>query len=247
MRAPLAMTQSACDDQHMTRPIAPGAVVSRIAELYQREAGTLLPVAVALFAVQFVVAIILPTRLNFIATLVFWVLAILYQGFVVELVSAAESNRRTGIGELMRAVTPVLGSLLVISILFAIGVGIGFVLIIIPGLFLLTIWSVVVPVEVLEHRGIIGSFERSRELVRGNGWNVFGVIVIVWVVTAVISILVELLAGPLGHVGRDLIQWAVDVAITPILALSATVLYLELRRAHTEATPAPGPDPVAVP
>ena len=231
----------------MTRSIAPGTVVSRIAELYQREAGTLLPVAVVLFAVQFLVAIILPVRLNFIATLVFWLLAILYQGFVVELVSAAQSNRRTSIGELMKAVTPVLGSLLVISILFAIGVGIGFVLIIIPGLFLLTIWSVVVPVEVLEHRGIIGSFERSRELVRGNAWNVFGVIVIVWVVTAVISILVELLAAPLGHVGRDLIQWAVNVAITPIVALSATVLYLELRRAHAVATPSPGPEPVTVP
>jgi hypothetical protein len=110
-----------------------------------------------------------------------------YQGFVVELVSAAESDRRTGIGELMNAVTPVLGSLLVISILFAIGVGIGFVLIIIPGLILLTIWSVVVPVEVPEHRGILGSFGRSRELVRGNGWNVFGVIVIVWVLVFVIS------------------------------------------------------------
>ena len=41
----------------MTRAIAPGTVVSRIWELYQREAGTLLPVAVALFAVQFLVAI----------------------------------------------------------------------------------------------------------------------------------------------------------------------------------------------
>jgi hypothetical protein len=231
----------------MTRSISPGAVVSRIAELYQREAGTLLPVAVVLFAVQFLVAIILPTRLSFIVTLVFWLLAILYQGFVVELVSAAETNRRTEIGELMKAVTPVLGTLLVISLLFAIGVGIGFVLIIIPGLFLLTIWSVVVPVEVLEHRGVVGSFERSRELVRGNGWNVFGVIVIVWVVTAAISFLVALLAAPLGHVGRDLVQWAINVAITPVLALSATVLYLELRRAQTVATPAPGPDPVAVP
>jgi hypothetical protein len=229
----------------MTRQIAPGAVISRIWELYQREAGTLLPVAVALFAVEFLVAIILPTSLAVIAILVFWVLSILYQGFVVELVSAAQSNRRTGIGELMNAVTPVLGTLLVISILFAIGVGIGFVLIIIPGLFLLTIWSVVVPVEVLEHRGILGSFERSRELVRGNGWNVFGVIVIVWVVTVAISFLVGLLAAPLGHVGRDLVQWAINVAVAPIVALSATVLYLELRRAHT--APAPASDPVTAP
>jgi hypothetical protein len=230
----------------MTRAIAPGTVINRIWELYQREAGTLLPVAVVLFAVEFLVAIILPTSLAVIAILVFWVLSILYQGFVVELVSAAQSNRRTGIGELMNAVTPVLGTLLVISILFAVGVGIGFILIIIPGLFLLTIWSVVVPVEVLEHRGILGSFERSRELVRGNGWNVFGVIVIVWVVTVAISFLVGLLAAPLGHVGRDLVQWAINVAVAPIVALSATVLYLELRRAHTVATPAPGPDPVAV-
>jgi hypothetical protein len=229
----------------MTRAIAPSLVIGRIWELYQREAGTLLPVAVALFAVEFLVAIILPTSLAVIAILVFWVLSILYQGFVVELVSAAQSNRRTGIGELMKAVTPVLGTLLVISILFAVGVGIGFILIIIPGLFLLTIWSVVVPVEVLEHRGVLGSFERSRELVRGNGWNVFGVIVIVWVVTFMISFLVELVAAPLGHVGRDLVQWAVNVAITPIVALSATVLYLELRRVH--AARATAPDPVTAP
>jgi ABC-type multidrug transport system fused ATPase/permease subunit len=227
----------------MIRPISPGLVVSRIWELYQREAGTLLPVAAVLFAVQFLIAIILPTSFAVIAILVFWLLAILYQGFVVELVSAAQSNRRTDIGELLTAVTPVLGSLLVISVVFAVGVGIGFVLIIIPGLVLLTIWSVVVPVEVLEHRGILGSFERSRELVRGNGWNVFGVIVIVWVVSVAISFLVGLLAAPLGHVGRDLVQWAINVAITPIVALSATVLYLELRRAHAASARASDPAP----
>ena len=143
----------------------------------------------------------------------------------------------------MNAVTPVLGSLLVISILFAIGVFIGFVLIIIPGLILLTIWSVVVPVEVLEHRGIIGSFEpfaraRARqrlERVRRDR-DVF-------VAAIVVSFLVGLLAAPLGHVGRDIVQWAVNVAIAPVVALSATVLYLELRRAHT----GPSPDPVSAP
>src|ERR1700722_16961300 len=106
----------------MTRPIAPGAVVSRIWELYEREAGTLLPVAAVLFGVLFLIALLLPTALAVIGILLFWVLSILYQGFVVELVSAADSNRRTDIGELVNAVTPVLGTLLVISILFAIGV-----------------------------------------------------------------------------------------------------------------------------
>ena len=228
----------------MTRPIAPGAVVSRIWELYQREAGTLLPVAAGLYAIQFLVAVLLPIALAVIVSLVFWVLAVLYQGFVVELVSAAENHHRRSIGELVNAVTPVLGTLLVISILFAIGLLIGFILIIIPGLILLTIWSVVVPVEVLEHRGIMGSFRRSRELVRGNGWNVFGVIVIVFLAAIVISFLVGLLASPLGHVGRDLVQWAVNVAIAPVVALSASVLYFELRRAHAES---PVPHPATAP
>jgi hypothetical protein len=223
----------------MTRAIAPGAVISRIWELYQRDAGTLLPVAAGLYAIQFLIAIALPLSLALIVSIVFWVLAILYQGFVVELVAADQSNRRASVGELLNAVTPVLGALLVISILFAAGVIIGLILIIIPGLILLTMWSVVVPVEVLEHRGILKSFGRSRELVRGNGWNVFGVIVIVWLIAIVISAVAGLLAAPLGHVGRDVVQWAVNVAVAPVVALSATVLYFELRRAHEEPAPTP--------
>jgi ABC-type multidrug transport system fused ATPase/permease subunit len=221
----------------MTRPIAPGAVVRRIWDLYKREAGTLLPVAAALYAIQFVIAIALPTSLTIIVSIAFWVLAILYQGFVVELVSVDESNRHATIGELLQAVTPVLGTLIVISILFAIALIIGFILIIIPGLILLTIWSVVVPVAVLERRGVLASFGRSRELVRGNGWNVFGVIVMVWVAAIVVSFLAAAVSAGLGHVGRDIVQWAVNVAIAPVVALSATVLYLELSRARTEPAP----------
>ena len=51
-------------------------------------------------------------------------------------------------------------------------------LLIVPGLFLLTIWIAVIPAIVLEGRGIGESFGRSRDLVRGNGWNVFGVIIL---------------------------------------------------------------------
>ena len=202
----------------------------------------LLPVAAALYAIQFLIAVALPTSLGIIVAIAFWVLAILYQGFVVELVSADESNRRATSGELLQAVTPLLGTLLVISILFAIALIIGFILIIIPGLILLTIWSVTVPVAVLEQRGVFGSFSRSRELVRGNGWNVFGVIVIVWLVAIALNILATIVAAPLGHVGRDIVQWAVTVVIAPVVALSATVLYFELRRAHSQ----PAPEPVAV-
>jgi hypothetical protein len=213
----------------MPRTIAPGAVVARIWTIYRAEAGILVPVAAVLFAVQLAIALLLPIGLALVLSILFWVLSLLYQGFVVELVSQSRAGVQIGsTGDLLRAVTPALGTLLVITIIFAVGVMIGFVLIIVPGLMLITFWCVVVPVEVLERRGVFGSFARSRELVRGNGWNVFGVIVIVYVAVLAISLLAGIVAAPLGHVGRDIVQWAVNVAVTPVVALSASVLYFEL-------------------
>ncbi len=214
----------------MARVISPGVVIGRIGSIYQREAGVLLPAAVALYAIQFVIAVILPTAAGVVLALLFWVLAILYQGFVVELVAKDRDGRgHSSLEDLVRAVTPVLGSLLVISVLFAVGVGIGLILIIVPGLILLTLWSVVVPVEVLERPGILASFGRSRELVRGNGWNVFGVIVVMYFVTLLVSLAAAAVAAPLGHVGRDLVQWVVNVLLAPVIALTASVLYFALQ------------------
>ncbi len=213
----------------MPRQITPSGVVERIWSLYRAEAGVLVPVAAVLFAIQLAIALLLPIGLALVLSLLFLVLSLLYQGFVVELVAQARAGAGgSSTGDLLRAVTPAIGPLLAITLLFAVGVIIGFVLIIVPGLVLLTFSSVVVPVEVLERRGVIGSFARSRQLVRGNGWNVFGVIVIVYVAVLAVSLLAGIVSAPLGHVGRDIVQWAVNVAVTPVLALSASVLYFEL-------------------
>lgn len=218
----------------MPRRIVPGAVVARIWSLYRANAAVLLPAALVVFAVQLAIELISASSLAVLLSLVVvWVLSVLYQGFVVEVVAQARVGVQVaGQGELLRAVTPALGALIAISILAGIGEGIGFLLFVVPGLVLLTMWSVVVPVEVLERRGVLGSFGRSRQLVRGNGWGVFGVLVIVYLTVFVIIILVAALAGPIGSVGRDLVQWAVSVALMPVVALSSSVLYFELLDAH---------------
>ncbi len=152
---------------------------------------------------------------------------------MVELVQDIQDGRRDhSIGDLIRSVEPVFWPLVAVSILFGLAVGIGFILLIIPGLILLTIWSVVAPVTVLERPGPFAAFGRSRELVRGNGWRVFGVIVIVFLAVAVLSLAAGLAASGLGSLGRALVQWAVNAALAPVTALSASVLYFELLRRH---------------
>ena len=211
------------------QPISPGAIVSRIWEIYRDQFSVLVSTAVVLFSIQFVLTLVLSSAAAFALAILFWALSILYQGIVVGLVKDIQDGRRDhSIRDLIRSVEPVFWPLAAVSVLFGIGVGIGFVFLIVPGLILLVIWSVVAPVTVLERPGVFAAFGRSRQLVRGNGWNVFAVIVVVFLSVLVVSVGVGLLAGSLGSVGRAFVQWALDSALAPITALSASVLYFAL-------------------
>jgi hypothetical protein len=212
------------------QPIRPGSIVERIWEIYRDQFSTLVGTATILYALQFVIYLVLSSAAGVVLSLLFLALGVLYQGMVVKLVQDIQDGRRDhSVRALMASVTPVFWPLLGVGILFGIGVAIGFVLLIIPGLYLLVIWSVVAPVTVLERPGVFAAFGRSRALVRGNGWSVFGVILIVFVAVVVVSIAAGLAASGLGSVGRALVQWAVNAAVAPVSALSASVLYFALR------------------
>jgi hypothetical protein len=217
--------------------LQPLSVVSRIWEIYRDNAAVLVATAFALFAVQFV-ALLLLSGASVAVAILFWVLSVLYQGMVVELVQGVQSRRAHSVIELVRSVEPVLLQLLAVSVLFGLGVAIGFVLLIVPGLMLLVIWSVVAPVTVLEQPGVFAAFARSRELVRGNGWPVFGVILTVGVTVFVVAFAAGLASLALGSLGGALLQWAATAAIAPVSALSASVLYFALQ-GHLTATATP--------
>ena len=220
--------------------ISPGEVISRVWEIYRDQFPLLFGIAAGLFAIQFVVFLLLSTAAALPLAALFWALSVLYQGMVVKLVQDVRDGRRdSSARELFRSVEPVFWQLLVVSLLFGIGVGIGFVFFIVPGLALIVIWAVVAPVTVLERPGIFAAFARSRQLVRGNGWSVFAVLIVVFVAVVAVSIVAGLASNSLGSVGRALVQWAVNAAVAPLTALSASVLYFALRtQAYDPAAPA---------
>jgi hypothetical protein len=218
-----------------TQAISPGAVVSRIWEIYRDQFAVLAGTAVILFALQFLILLLLSGGSAIFLSVLFSVLSVLYQGMVVKLVQDVQDGRRdNSVGDLLASVSHVFWPLLAVSVLFGIGVAIGFVLLIVPGLYLLVIWSVVAPVTVLERPGVFNAFRRSCHLVRGNGWAVFGVIVIVFLAVAVASIVIGIAASGLGSAGRAVVQWAVNALLAPVSALSASVLYFALRDRHGE-------------
>jgi hypothetical protein len=139
-----------------------------------------------------------------------------------------DGHRDSSLGELFSSVTPVFVPVIVVSILFGIGVAIGLVLLIIPGLILLTIWAVAIPVTVIERPGILRAFGRSRELVKGNGWQVFGTILLVWLISIVIGAIGGLIADAIGGVIGALVVAIVSALIAPVIALASALIYFAL-------------------
>jgi hypothetical protein len=114
---------------------------------------------------------------------------------------------------------------------------------IVPGLVLLTWWAVFAPVVVLERVGAVDSLGRSRALVRGHGWTVFGIIIITFILLAVINgILSAVFVALPDWLGTYLANIASGIT-APFGALAVTLMYFELARekAGVEAAPAPSP------
>ena len=81
---------------------------------------------------------------------------------------------------------------------------------------------------VVEDKGPIESLGRSRELVRGNGWNVFLSILLAYVIVIVISVVAGLIGSALGDAGRVILQAIGNVLTAPVAALVSSILFFEL-------------------
>lgn len=71
-------------------------------------------------------------------------------------------------------------ALLGLNFLSGIGVLLGLILLIVPGIYLLVRWSAAVPALIAEDADISESLSRSAEAVEGRFWHVFGAILVVW-------------------------------------------------------------------
>jgi hypothetical protein len=226
----------------MNRSIDIGSVISRTFQIYADQASVLLPAAAVVFVAVGVISALLVVIAPVLAIVAFIVILVgttLFTGMVVELVADVQDGRRDAtVGQLIAAARPVIGQLILVGIVAGIATAIGFVLIIVPGLILITIWAVFAPVIVLERPPGLGALGRSRELVRGNGWQVFGVIVVLVIGVGIVSAIVEAIGASGGTGVAIVVRVIVQILTAPLSALAASVLYFELR--GPAATPTPG-------
>jgi len=224
-------------------------VLSEAWNLYKAHWQHFVTIALVVFATVAVISLLLALVLEgwaaaILIALVSLVATFWLQGALVKAVDDVRDGRADlSFAETFGSVRPHLVAIIVAGVVAAIAITIGFLLLIAPGLLLLTWWILIVPVIVIEGRGAGESFGRSRELVSGYGWRVLGVILLTILILFGFRIVLELVLFPLSNALQSFVtELVVGTVATPFAVIAWTLLYFRLRRAKEAPAPA-APEP----
>ncbi|HKS44218.1 MAG TPA: hypothetical protein VJT49_03720 [Amycolatopsis sp.] len=167
-------------------------------------------------------------------------------GFMTVVVGKAVLGKPITFGEAMTELKPRLLPLVGVTVLYTLMVTVGSMFCLIPGLWLYALFGLASPALVLEHAGIRQSLNRSRTLVQGAWWRVFGILLLTTLCAAVISLVIQIpfnlslgfgaagtdqLAGM--SVGQQLLSGAGEVIaatlVGPFVAGATALLYIDQR------------------
>jgi hypothetical protein len=135
-------------------------------------------------------------------------------------------------------------SLLLLAILMGLGEMLGFIALLVPGLILMTMWAVAIPVLVVERKSANEAMRRSRILTKGSRWAIFGLLVVFGIAAYLISLIGLAVTGGLsgvlaaGRITSPLaigVQAIISAFTTMIGAAGVSAMYFELRGAREGA------------
>lgn len=212
-----------------------GAVISEAWSLYRKHWRHLIPIALIVFVVTAgltaaaiqsgeILNIVLASIISVVGS--FWL-----QGALVRAVEDIRDGKADmSIGQTFASVRRYLGRIGVAGLLAGIGIGFGLLLLVVPGLILMTMWIFVVPVIVIEDRGIRDSFSRSTAMTRDSRWNVFGLIAVTFLIALAFGLLFGIFIAPLDEATRRFVGDLVGgTLIGPFMTTAWTVAYFHMR------------------
>ena len=144
----------------------------------------------------------------------------------------AMAGARPGFTVLVQQINrPVLGKLLALGIVQHVVIVLGLIALIAPGLYVLSLWMVAMPVIIVERLTVAGALDRSAALTRERRWLVLGIFVLV----AIPAILVVEILGTVT--GIFILTWLLEAALSTVLVSLTVVLYALLRGEKEGVTP----------
>ncbi len=233
------------------QPMRPTAIIGTALRLYRRHWRTLLAIAavvvVPLTLLQYLLGDWLRTRgeissyqqistatwavgaAGLVAGLAGLLMYLVLTGAITRAVAAEVAGEDPSVEQSYRFGFHRLGAVLLVSVLVGLATIAGFILFIIPGIYIGIRLAVSVEALVVEGRRGTQAMGRSWELVGGHWWHAFGALVVAGLLTGVVN---AVITAPFNNTGWfvQAVAAAVATVVTlPYSALVGVLLYLDLR------------------
>jgi len=157
----------------------------------------------------------------------------------VKAVSDLYLGQTTGYGRSLRFAARRMPGYLAMEVLYLLGLAAGFLLLIVPGIWLYGAWSVSAPALLIEGLSPFSALDRSRQLVKGRWFPTAGVLLATVVIVGLVSAALDALVGGGFVSGQPSVLAAValltlagtiaSIIATPFTATVWTILYYDLR------------------
>jgi hypothetical protein len=234
------------------RPLTVGEILDTSFTLYRRHFAALAGVALVCTGLPLILRLFLEAGggflsnlpLAFLYGLSLVVLNLIATGATVFVVSESYLGRPITAREALHRATPYIGRILVCSLLMAFIIGLGFVLLFIPGIMLAVGLALAIPAVVLEPGSTPSlALSRSWELTHGSRWRMFGLgitlLLLLYIpvvaITGLLAFVLPRSAGvPFGAASMSTVAalalgGLVQMFIYPLFYCVLTVAYYDLR------------------
>jgi hypothetical protein len=154
---------------------------------------------------------------------------VFYSGAVALLIARSKPGTPPPLRQLARSLR--YGRLIAVDLLFGLGIAVGLVLFVVPGVVAFTWFALAGPLVELEGAGVRAAFTRSRRLVRGHFWTVLAVLGPITLASEALTDVV--LAAGHGLLGDSfladwLVESATNIGLSPLYAVAAVLITLQL-------------------
>lgn len=234
--------------QLQLRPLGVGEIVDASFTVYRRRFGPMFMIGLVLVFIPFLVSLVggctseagattCSSPIGWLAVAVGTIGSIVAGAAAAIVAAEAYAGVQSDWRRAMRIGVRRTLAIIIATIVIGVLIGIGFVLVIVPGIFLLISFAVVWESLIIEGIGPMDSIKRSWRLVSGERWRLFGagllIMIIAVIVFGILSAVVWLiLAAGLGvddNMSSYLVGQLATLVSIPLSGAVGAVIYLDLR------------------
>ena len=156
---------------------------------------------------------------------------------IVQMAYDVKLGRSPSIGRYIGPALKTLAPVLMVSLIVFVLVGIGFVALIVPGLWIYAVFCVIVPAIVIERAGF-GAMRRSAALTKDFRWAIVGLLIVVWICALLLAMVFGIIVtlalsvtggGFLSDLLAVILLSGINGFTYSLSAISVSLIYARLR------------------